>query len=385
MSVAVIMLSLFLTARPARAEQENQSPRIAAIDDLITEGLQLGKMPGAVVLIGKGDEILHFQAYGNRQVLPVKEAMTQDTVFDLASLTKPLATATAVMVLLDRQQLDPEQLVCKFLPEFGNQGKEQIAVHHLLTHTSGLLADNALRDYQSGPEEAWKNICQLPLTAPVGEKFIYSDVGFIVLGRLVEAIAGKPLNEFVAEEVYRPLQMTETGYLPREEFLPRIAPTSASPTTSLRGVVHDPRARLLGGVAGHAGLFSTAADLSRYARMVLKQGELEGQRVLQPQTVQAMLMSRPVPGPGVRTWGWDRQTGYSGNRGDGMSDQALGHGGFTGTGLWIDPELQLYVIFLSNRVHPDGKGNVNSLIGKVGTAAVQSLPDRRSLEDLRGD
>ncbi|HWL07693.1 MAG TPA: serine hydrolase domain-containing protein [Planctomicrobium sp.] len=351
-----------------------QGEEIPAIDRLVTEAIQSGRMPGAVVLVGQGDRLLHRKAYGNRQVQPDAEPMTLDTVFDLASLTKPIATATSVLMLIQEGKIDPLKNASFYLPEFGNNGKEAITVDQLLTHTSGVIADNSIRDYQSGVHQSWEKICQLNLVAPPGEKFIYSDVGYIVLGKLVEAVSGQPLEQYCAQHLFQPLQMNEAGYLPAESLVPRIAPTERFQGNWLRGTVHDPRARALGGVAGHAGLFSTADDLSRYARMILNSGQLEGNQVLQPETVQAMLVSRPVPPNGIRTWGWDRQSPYSGNRGKGMNPLAIGHGGFTGTGIWIDPESGLYVIFLSSRLHPDGKGAVNSLIGTIGTEAVKSLP-----------
>ena len=359
------------------SEPASSGPRVDGIEELVTESIAEGNLPGAVVLIGRSNGILHRAAYGSRQVEPEAIAMTLDTVFDLASLTKPTATATSVLLLAEQGKIDITAPVSKYLPEFGQHGKDQITVDQLLTHTSGLIADNSLKDYHDGKQAAWKKICELKLVAPPGEKFIYSDVGFITLGFLVEHVSAKSLNEFTQRNIFRPLGMSETGYLPGDDLRQRAAPTEKRDGHWMRGEVHDPRAYELGGVAGHAGLFSTANDLSKYARMVLGQGAFQGNRVLSEETIERMLTSRPVPGDQVRTWGWDRQTGYSSNRGEGMSEQAIGHGGFTGTGMWIDPQLDLYVIFLSNRLHPDGKGSVNHLIGKIGTLAVEHV---KSLE-----
>jgi len=370
----VLLISICLLSSPLMAQD---SPKISGIDPLVEQAIQAGNMPGAVVLIGTSNRILHRQAYGQRQVEPAPETMTLDTLFDLASLTKPVATATSILLLREQGKLDLDAPVMTYLPEFGQHGKEKITSAQLLTHTSGLVADNHIRDYAHGREAAWKKICELKLTAPPGEKFIYSDVGFITLGILIEKLSGKSEKDFTATHLFEPLQMQETGYLPGKLLQTRAAPMNREQANReesqwIRGIVHDPRARAMNGIAGHAGVFSTADDLSRYARMILNRGTLQGVQILKPESIDALLISRPIPG-GIRTWGWDRQTGFSSNKGQGMTERAIGHGGFTGTGLWIDPGLDLYIIFLSNRLHPDGKGAVNRLIGQIGTLAVQSL------------
>lgn len=376
----ILTVTLFAWISCARfAEAHEPVNGIPEIGPLVQSAMDAGEMPGAVVLIGTRDRILHFQAYGQRQVLPSPEPMTLDTIFDLASVTKPVSTGTGVMLLVEQGTIDPAATVATYLPEFGKNGKETVTVSQLLIHTSGLIPDNHIRDYAGTQEEIWERICELKLRAPPGEKFQYSDVGFIVLGKLIERVSEKPLDQWVSEQVFIPLKMTTTRFCPPESQIPGIAPTEKEGDQWIRGVVHDPRARRMNGVAGHAGLFSTANDLSRYARMVLGRGELEGVRVFKPETVEAMLVSQPVPGDGIRTWGWDRQTGFSRNKGKGMSEQAIGHGGFTGTGLWIDPGLNLYVIFLSSRLHPDGKGAVNGLIGEIGTLAVESVSKNRHI------
>jgi CubicO group peptidase (beta-lactamase class C family) len=208
----------------------------------------------------------------------------------------------------------------------------------------------------------------------VGERFIYSDVGFEVLGKLVERVGAQPLDEFLAKNVFAPLGMHNTGYRPTAELRARAAPTQQRDGTLLQGEVHDPRAHLLGGVAGHAGLFSTAEDLAIYAQMLLNRGEYCGVRVLKPETVDEMFRPREVPGKSLRALGWDVRSGFSSNRGDGLSDRAVGHGGFTGTVLWIDPQRDLYYIFLASRLYPDGQGNVNKLAGEIGTIIADAAP-----------
>lgn len=358
--------SLFAAEEPLHAEALGMDPeRLAAIDDVVREALQRGQMPGCVVLVGRREGIAFCRAYGDRQVEPDRAPMTVDTVFDLASLTKPVATATCVMKLVEEGRLDLDDPVAQHISEFAASGKESITIRHLLTHQGGLIADNALGDYDDGPEEAVRRICALKPQAAPGERFIYSDVGFIALGKVVEKIAGKNLHEYSQAAIFQPLGMLETGFLPREELKLRAAPTQRREGKWMPGEVHDPRAYRLGGIAGHAGLFSTAGDLARYARMMLAAGD---ERVLRPETIATMTAAVRVS-RGTRGLGWDKRSPYSSNRGEGFSGQAFGHGGFTGTAIWIDPGLDLYVIFLSNRVHPDGNGSVNALAGRIGTIA----------------
>ncbi len=359
--------------RPEEAGMD--AAKLARIDAAVEEGLQAKNMPGCVVAVGRQGRLVILKAYGYRQVLPERVAMTADTVFDLASLTKPVATATSVMILVERGKIRLDDRVLKHLPEFGRNGKEEITILQLLTHQSGLVADNPLDDYRDGPEKAWQRIAALKPVAKPGTKFIYSDVGYIVLGELVRRVSGNRLDEFSREHIYAPLGMTETGFLPPEGLRRRAAPTEKRDGNWICGEVHDPRAHRLGGVAGHAGLFSTAGDLAVYAQMMLGRGKCGGAGVLAPQTFDQMTKPHPVPG-GLRGLGWDVRTGYSSNRGSAFSPRAFGHGGFTGTVLWIDPGHELFVIFLSNRLHPDGKGTVNPLAGRIGTIAVEAIGHR---------
>jgi uncharacterized protein YbbC (DUF1343 family) len=360
-----------------RAEPEDvglDGRKLAEIDRLVAEGLQNKLMPGCVVAVGRRGRIVLLRAYGQKQIEPEPLAMTVDAVFDMASLTKPIATATSVMILVDRGMLRLDDRVARHIPDFGQNGKEAITVYELLTHQGGLVADNSLTDYADGPQEAWRRIFALRPKAPPGTQFIYSDMGYIVLGELVRRVSGQPLDEFARENIYRPLSMTETGYLPGDELRGRAAPTEKRDGAWMQGEVHDPRAYLLGGVAGHAGLFSTAEDLAVFAQMMLDGGEYEGVRILSRRTVAVMTAGYPVSS-GLRGLGWDVQTGYSSNRGKSFSASAFGHGGFTGTVLWMDPGNELFVIFLSNRLHPDGKGSVNPLAGRIGTIAADAVCD----------
>jgi uncharacterized protein YbbC (DUF1343 family) len=346
--------------------------KLAEIDRAVDEALKAHKMPGCVVAVGHRGRLVWLRAYGARQLQPERVPMTTDTMFDLASLTKPIATATSVMLLVEQGKVALDEPVVKYLPEFGRNGKEAITVAQLLTHQAGLVPDNALGDYRDGPQKAWERVCSLKPTSAPGSKFVYSDVGFIVLGELVRRVSGKTLHEFTQEQFFRPLGMNETGFLPGEGLRRRAAPTEKRDGQWIVGAVHDPRSHLLGGIAGHAGLFSTAQDLAIYAQMLLAKGEFTGHRVLRPETVALMTKPRTVSS-GLRGLGWDMRTGYSSNRGATFSSQAFGHGGFTGTSLWIDPGRDLFVIFLSNRVHPDGKGSVNPLAGRIGTLAADAI------------
>lgn len=350
------------------------SARLAKIDDLVAEGLAEKKMPGCVIAVGRHGQLAFLKAYGNKQVEPDVRPMTTDTVFDMASITKPVATATSIMLLVERGQLRLDDRVAGIIPDFAANAKEAISIQDLLIHQSGLLADNRLADYDDGPEMAFQRICALNLLNPVGSKFVYSDVNYIVLGEIVRRVSGKTLHEFSQQAVFQPLGLRETGYLPRAELKDRAAPTQKRNDAWIQGEVHDPRAYRLGGVAGHAGLFSTAEDLAVYAQMLLNRGEYDGKRIMSPETVASMTRGYPVSS-GVRGLGWDKKTGFSINRGDRLSDAAFGHGGFTGTVLWVDPDLDLFFIFLSNRVHPDGKGIVNPLAGQIANAIAASLGD----------
>ncbi len=348
-----------------------------AIENRVLKAIEAKQLPGAVVLIGYRGHVVFHRAFGHRQLQPNELPMERDTVFDLASLTKPIATATSIMILVDRGELDIDEPVAKTIPAFASAGKERVTIRHLLIHTSGLIPDNSMSDYQGTREEIVQRLFLLGLRYPTGTDFQYSDVGFQVLGELVEAVSNKRIDEFSRLNIFEPLRMKQTGYLPSDSLRTRCATTQERDGNWMIGEVHDPRSYAMGGVAGHAGLFSTASDIAIYATMILNQGSYQSTMILSPSAVELMTADNQVPKNGIRGLGWDKRTGYSSNRGRSMSDQAVGHGGFTGTGLWIDPTLELFVIFLSNRVHPDGKGNVNPLIGEIGTIAADAVLEAR--------
>jgi len=355
---------------PAEAGMDSQ--RLARIDQVVAEGLAKRQMPGCVVAVGHRGKIVWLKAYGHKQVKPVPVPMTVDTVFDMASITKPVATATSIMALVEQGQLRIAERVSAYVPEFAAEGKKDITLFQLLTHQGGLIPDNSLKDYQDGPQRSMERIYDLKLVAKPGEKFIYTDVGFIMLADLVHKITGKNVHEFSQQQIFRPLGMTDTGYKPGPAQRKRAAPTETRNGEWMQGEVHDPRAYLLGGIAGHAGLFSTAEDLAVYAQMMLGGGQYAGTRILSSRTVDVMTAPQTVSS-GKRGLGWDKRTGYSSNRGELFTDRAFGHGGFTGTSLWMDPGLDLFVIFLSNRLHPDGTGKINRLAGRIGTVAAAAI------------
>ena len=354
----------------SRSHQESEF--LSNIEPMVEREIARGNFPGCVVLIGKADQVRYKKAFGHLQIQPNRIEMPSDAIFDLASLTKPIATASSIMKLVEDGQIDLDEKAAKYWKAFAANGKEEITVRQLLLHTSGLIADNSLRDYSGSYEQSMEKIAALKLVAEPGDRFIYSDVGFIVLAELVRRITGKNVASYAGEKIFEPLGMNRTRFKPPSEWRERIAPTEKREGKWLRGEVHDPRSFRLGGVAGHAGLFANANDLARYAQMIVAGGRAGEQQIFQPETLAKMMKPHRVAG-GVRALGWDMQTGFSSNRGDLFSKRAIGHGGFTGTGVWIDPETGIYVIFLSSRLHPDGKGSVNRLIGRIGTVAVAAL------------
>jgi uncharacterized protein YbbC (DUF1343 family)/CubicO group peptidase (beta-lactamase class C family) len=361
--------------------------RLAEIDELVRQGIADGRMPGAVVVVGRGDTVVFEKAYGQRAVAPLAEPMTLDTIFDMASLTKVVATTTAVMQLVERGTVRLNDSVASWVPGFERYGKSGVTVRHLLTHVSGLRPDVDLGDPWKGYDAAIELASDEVLQSPPGARFVYSDINFFLLGHIVARASGLPLERYVADRIFTPLAMTDTGFLPPIERVGRIAPTErcrfldawpcqAAEVEPLRGVVHDPTARRMGGVAGHAGLFSTARDMTRFARMLLGGGALGGQRVLSPLTVARMIQpATPAGMTSRRGLGWDVDTSFSVNRGELMPIGSFGHTGFTGTSIWIDPRTKLFVIFLSSRLHPDGRGDVTALRARLATVAASAVTD----------
>ena len=344
-------------------------------DKLINDAIAEHRCPGAVLLVGRGDEVVYRKAYGNRSIEPRIVPETTETIFDMASLTKSMATAPSIMILADQGKLRVTDKVARYIPEFGQNGKQDITIEQLLLHRGGLVPDNNIADYKDGPAQAWKRVYALKPEWEPGTHFAYSDVGYIVLGKLVEVISGEPLDEFAKRHIYEPLRMDHTTYKPPQAWHDLFAPTEERNGHWMSGEVHDPRAYALAGVAGHAGLFSTADDLSRFCRMLLHEGELDGVRVLKQSTYREMIKQRCLAdGSGCRGYGFDIDTAYSGCRGDRFDrGTTYGHTGFTGTMFWLDPVHQCYVILLTNSVHPEGKGNILRLRHEVATVVAEAL------------
>ena len=364
--------SLILVTATASAEIDKT--KLDKIDDAMKSAIDKAEIPGAVVVVVHRDVVVFRKAYGSRAKKPAEEAMTLDTIFDLASLTKPIATATAIFKLVETGKLKLSDKVSLQWPEFGANDKDTVTVEQCLLHTSGLIADNALADYKGDRAAAMKAIAGLKLQSPAGTKFQYSDVGFIVLGEIVERTAKVPLDEVTSKEIFTPLGMAKTSFKPSQKLKPRIAPTGLRNKETIRGDVHDPRAFAMGGVAGHAGLFGTADDLAIFTRMLLNEGKHNGQVILKPETVKLLTEKVEVTKGVFRSRGWDVDTAYSAPRGDLFpKGDGFGHTGFTGTSIWIDPPSRTAIIILTNRVHPDDKGNATPLRKAIGTFVAGAL------------
>ncbi|HXZ33334.1 MAG TPA: serine hydrolase [Terriglobales bacterium] len=340
------------------------------LDKIIQEAINDNQIPGAVLLVGHNGVVVYRKAFGSRSIEPHREPMTPDTIFDLASLTKVVATTTAVMQLVQKGQLRDNDPVAKYIPEFAQNGKEDITIRELLTHHSGLPADLDLSQPWEGKDTALRMVFSEKPVDPPGSRFVYSDVDFIVLGELVERVAGMSLDQYCQQKIFAPLAMNRTRFLPPRAWLPMIAPTQYDEGEKmLRGVVHDPTVRRMGGVAGQAGLFSTADDLAKFAGLLLRGGP-----VLSPLMIEKMTTPQQPPTSQVlRGFGWDIDSPWSSNRGELLPVGSFGHSGFTGTSLWIDPTTNTYIILLANSVHPRGKGSAVGLRTKIATAVTAAL------------
>ncbi|MEP6849455.1 MAG: exo-beta-N-acetylmuramidase NamZ domain-containing protein, partial [Acidobacteriota bacterium] len=379
--------------------------KLNQIDALVEADIKDKKLPGAVVLIGHKGKIVFRKAYGNRSLVPTVEPMTVDTIFDLASLTKVVATTTSIMILVEQGKLRLTDTIGKYIPEIQDDQEKKVTIQQLMTHTSGFAPDFDLKEKWTGREGMLGALVKEKLRTPPGTKFVYSDINFITLAEILNRVTvgsfDNGLEGFFHLYVTKPAAMRESRFFciggdscGRLIYGgDRIAPTEnikgqnsylgatfeGDPKTGaqiLRGIVHDPTSYRMGGVAGHAGLFSTADDLARFCQMLLNGGTLDGKRIMSAQTV--ALMTRPIvvsESGDTRGLGWDISTAFSSNRGELFPLGSFGHTGFTGTGLWIDATSQTFVVFLSNRVHPDGKGDVTPLRAKIATVVASAIED----------
>jgi CubicO group peptidase (beta-lactamase class C family) len=396
--VAVLVVGLAFAACGKKAVPSGDASDVGMDSDrlkraaaVVREAVERRDVPGAVLLVlRKGKTVLR-EAFGDSQWVPERKPMTADMIFDLASLTKPIATATAVMVLAEQGRLSLYEKVNTYIPEFApyadDKGKpgEDVRLWHLMTHTSGLppYTDAAEVEKLYGKpcpvESLIIHIGRLPKSDPPGAKFTYSCLNYITLAGIVKKITRKTIAEFTAEEIFKPLGMAHTFYNPPAEFLKLCVPTLVIDGKPLIGVVHDPLARVQGGISGNAGLFSTADDLAVFAEMLLNKGEYNGVRILSPLTVDRMTSIYPkIPSLG-RGLGWDLASPYASVAGDLFGPASYGHSGYTGTSIWIDPETQTAVILLTNGIHPDdkSKGPLIALRGRVANAVAAAIVSKK--------
>ena len=357
--------------RPVSAHRDADLPKLRALlDPLMQQAVADHKIPGGVLIIGHNGHIVYRKAFGWRSLEPTREPMTANTIFDLASLTKCIATTTSIMKLVQEGRIRLNDPVAAYLPEFAQNGKQDITVRELLTHYSGLAPDLDLSAPWQGRDTAFNMAMQQTPANPPGSRFVYSDINFEVLGFLVEKVSGMSLNEYAERTVFQPLGLKHTRFLPPDEWKPLIAPTQYDENgIMLRGVVHDPTARRMGGVAGHAGLFSTADDLAIFAEEIL-----HGSRILSRDTIEKMTTpEQSANAASLRGFGWDIDSPFSSNRGELLPVGSFGHTGFTGTSIWMDPVTDTYIILLANAVHPRGGASIVSLRSRIATAVVAGL------------
>ena len=365
--MTTLLTLLFCLAAACRPEQEREyRQRFTEIDQVIEEEMAKGNFPGAVVLVGQKNDILYWQAFGNEVVDPCEEPAGRNTIYDLASMTKPIATATSIMILRDRKAIELDDYVSKYLPAFVCNGKEQVRIEHLLTHTSGLPAytNAAELKEQFGspcPDKVIEKICALEALSKPGEEFRYSCLGYIILTKIIETVSGKNIGDFSRENIFALLGMKDTTYNPPEAWEQDIAATEVIDGWPLRGIVHDPLARLMAGLSGNAGLFSNAYDLSIYCRMLLNRGKWQDAKILSSEAV-TLLTAEWRHG---RACGFDVNSTYAWAKGSYAPQEAFCHTGYTGTSIVCDPASKTFIIILTNRVHPDDDGTTKPVRIKV--------------------
>ncbi|MFH1882503.1 MAG: serine hydrolase domain-containing protein [Planctomycetota bacterium] len=371
-TLLTLLLCVATGCQPVQKEIPKQ--RFSRIDHVIEEEIEKGNFPGAVVLIGKHNEISYWEAFGNEVIEPFEEPICRNTIFDLASLTKPIATATSIMILRDRKAVELDDYVGTYLSAFACNGKEEVRIRHLLSHTSGLPAymnaDSLKEQFGSPcPEKVIEKICGLEALSKPGEEFRYSCLGYITLAKIAETVSGKSIGDFSRENIFARLGMKHTAYNPPDSWEKDVAATQIVDRQLLRGTVHDPLAKLMGGLSGNAGLFSNAYDLSIYCRMLLNEGTWNGTRILSPEAV-AMLTTAQAYG---RSYGFDVNSSFSSVKGSYAPEKAFCHTGYTGTSIVCDPVSEAFVIILTNRVHPSDEGTAKPVRSKVADIVFSSL------------
>jgi CubicO group peptidase (beta-lactamase class C family) len=362
---------------------------LGEVEDVVRSAVSAGAFPGAVLAVGRRGGLVRYAGFGRLSYDPGSPAVQTDTVYDLASVTKVVVTTTLAMILVDEGRLDLEAPVSSLIPAFAGGAKSEVRVRQLFTHSGGLLWWAPLYEELHGQAAYLERICEMDLDYAPGTRTAYSDLGLILLGRIVELRGGAPLDEMARRRVFEPLGMRDTRYRPPVSLRPRIAPTERDPWRGrvILGEVHDENAFALDGVAPHAGLFSTAGDLARFAQMLLNGGELDGHRIVSRATVDLFTRRAGVAGSS-RALGWDTpsngkdprssvpgEPGYS-SAGSLFSARSFGHTGFTGTSMWMDPERDLFVILLTNRVHPTRDNRkIYGVRSRLADAVVRALAE----------
>jgi len=380
-AIAVLLSFLVPGCRPDQRAGREHEQYFSEIGPVVAEEIEKGSFPGAVVFVSRRDDILYWQAFGAEVIEPFTEPIDRGTIFDLASMTKPIATATSILILSDRRALELDDYVSKYLPAFGCNGKEQTQIKHLLTHTSGLPAytnANELKEQFGNPcpDELIEKICGFRAARVPGEKFRYSCLGYITLARIVEVVSGRDIADFSRRNIYARLGMKNTAYNPPDSWEQDIAATEIVDGQLLRGTVHDPLAQLMAGKSGNAGLFSNVYDLSIYCRMLLNSGDWKHRRILSSESV-AMLTTEQSHG---RAFGFDVNSSYSWVKGDHAPDGAFCHTGYTGTSVVCDPASGLFVIILTNRAHPHDEGATKPVRKRIADIVFSSLQSKTTAQ-----
>ena len=378
--VLILSMLVFGMTISASADPKPLDPDHAGqIDRAVAAAIELKMTPGAVVVAGRSDGTVFARGYGNYTYEPDSPKVKVDTIYDLASLSKSIGCATSIMVLADRGKLSVTDPLSKYLPALRTEDKKDITIEQCLLHKAGFVADNPMKDFAGTPEQSLAKVYGAKLKYKPGKDYIYSDNSFIILGEVVKAVSDEPLDEFAKQNIFTPLKMTDTMYNPPQSLWQRIAPTEKRNGQWIAGQVHDPRAFALGGVAGHAGLFGTAEDVARWCRMLLNKGELDGVRILSAATVEEMTKPRSMKDSDgnrvIRGYGLDVDSKLSpsprGRRFE--KGKTFGHTGYTGTSLWIDPANDVFVILLTNRVHPDDDAEIGTLRKRIATIVAEGL------------
>jgi CubicO group peptidase (beta-lactamase class C family) len=397
LSLALLFLSgCDQTSKTSKPEEAGLSGKhLRLLDGMINNAIARKDFPGAVILVGRKGKTVFRKAYGESQWVPERKPLDETMIFDLASITKPVATATSFMILVEEGKISLDEKVKEYVPGFApyvdpsGKAAEDARIWHLLTHTSGLppYAEAAEVEEALGrpctTAQLVGYIAQLPKTDPPGTAFHYSCLGYITLAHILSMVSGQDIAAFSEERIFNPLKMKHTFYTPPEKFRSICVPTEVIDKKPLLGVVHDPLARLQGGISGNAGLFSTADDLAVFARMMLDKGSFKGGRILSPLAVERMTTVWPKASFAGRGLGWDLDSPYSTNGGDLFGPSSYGHTGYTGTSIWIDPETETYVIFLTNRVHPGDKGAIIALRSRVANVVAAALQEPKAKSALR--